>query len=223
MVTMPDHVVLGSGFEKYPYGAFPAGAALPYPEPLTTLAAVASVTSRITLHTSTLIVPLRPAPLLAKACATVDVLSGGRLVLGAGAGWHEDEFNASGVPFAGRGDRMDDTLRACKALWRDAPASVSSPTVSFDGLHCEPRPVRPCGIPVWVGGSSIAPDRTAGRRVRRRLDPSALADAGADRRRGGANPERAAGRALEVSYALPIVDGDLDRSLDMCLPCATQG
>src|SRR5260221_470725 len=75
-------------------------------------------------------------------------------VIGAGTGWHEDEFAAVGVPFAGRGERMDDTLRACRVLWRDSPASFSSPTVSFEGLHCEPRPLR-ADIPIWVGGTSL--------------------------------------------------------------------
>jgi probable F420-dependent oxidoreductase len=215
MLTLPDHVVLGSSFEAYPYGPFPAGPRLPYPEPLTMLAAVAAATTRIELHTSTLIAPLRPAVLLAKACATLDALSGGRFVLGAGAGWHEEEFVASGVPFAGRGDRMDDTLRACRVLWRDSPASFSSPTVSFEGVHCEPRPLRPGGIPIWVGGSSSS--RTA-RRVADYasgwIPPPSLAvneiAEGVARIRGP--------RPLEVSFSLPIVDADLERSLDAAVP-----
>jgi probable F420-dependent oxidoreductase len=223
MLTLPDHVVLGSSIEAYPYGAFPAGPTLPYPEPLTMLAAAAGTTTSIELHTSTLIVPLRPAVLLAKACATVDALSGGRFVLGAGAGWHEDEFVASGVPFARRGERMDDTLRACRALWRDSPAAFSSSTVSFDGIYCEPRPVRAGGIPIWVGGSSIP--RTA-RRVVDYADgwippPSlSLDEVGAgiaqirEKLRGaGQDPQ-----ALQVSFSLPILDGGLEESLEAAVP-----
>jgi alkanesulfonate monooxygenase SsuD/methylene tetrahydromethanopterin reductase-like flavin-dependent oxidoreductase (luciferase family) len=109
---------------------------------------------------------------------------------------------------------MDDTLRACRALWRDSPASFSSPTVSFDGVHCEPRPVRTGGIPIWVGGSSVA--RTA-RRVAEYADgwippPSLSVDqiaAGVSRIR------ESSAREPEVSFALPIVHDELERSLEL--------
>jgi probable F420-dependent oxidoreductase len=98
-----------------------------------------------------LIAPLRPALLLAKTVATLDVLSGGRLDLGVGLGWQREEFAASGVPFAKRGARLEDQLRACRALWSGGPASFRSETVSFDELRCFPRPLQPGGPPLWLG------------------------------------------------------------------------
>ena len=150
-IAMTDHLAIGPHTERYPYGAFPFPNDEPWPEPLLTLAAMAGATRRIRLATAVLIAPLRPALLLAKSLATLDVLSGGRVDLGVGTGWQKEEFAASGVPFETRAARMDDVLRACRVLWRDAPASFQSPTVSFDDLWCIPRPVQPGGVPIWFG------------------------------------------------------------------------
>ena len=150
-IAMTDHLAIGPHTERYPYGAFPFPNDEPWPEPLLTLAAIAGATRRIRLATAVLIAPLRPALLLAKSLATLDVLSGGRVDLGVGTGWQKEEFAASGVPFETRAARMDDVLRACRVLWRDAPASFQSPTVSFDDLWCIPRPVQPGGVPIWFG------------------------------------------------------------------------
>ena len=90
------------------------------------------------------------------------MLSRGRLDLGVGTGWQREEFTDPGQPFAGRGARLDDTVRACRALWNEPPpVSFSSPTVRFADLWCEPRPVQRGGIPVWFGGG--ATDATARR------------------------------------------------------------
>lgn len=150
-LVLPDHVAIGQHTDRYPYGDFPLPADEPWLEPLTTLAAIAGATSQIRLATGILIVPLRPALLLAKTAATLDVLSGGRLDLGVGTGWQEEEFTGVGVPFKGRSARMEDTLRACRALWSEAPTSFESDTVSFKDLWCLPRPVQPGGIPIWFG------------------------------------------------------------------------
>ena len=150
-IALPDHLAIGSRTDRYPYGDFPLPPDEPWLEPLTALAAVAGATSELRLATGILIAPLRPALLLAKTAATLDVLSGGRLDLGVGSGWQAEEFAAVGIPFAGRAARMDDTLRACSALWRDAPASFESDTVSFRDLWCLPRPVQNPGIPIWFG------------------------------------------------------------------------
>ncbi len=152
--VLPDHLAIGPRTDRYPYGRFPFPPEEPWLEPLTALAAVAGATQRIRLGTGVLIAPLRPALLLAKTSATLDVLSSGRIDLGVGTGWQPEEFAASGVPFAGRGARMDDTLRACQTLWREAPASFRSDTVSFDRLWCLPRPVQPGGVPLWFGGDA---------------------------------------------------------------------
>jgi alkanesulfonate monooxygenase SsuD/methylene tetrahydromethanopterin reductase-like flavin-dependent oxidoreductase (luciferase family) len=104
---------------------------------------------------------LRPATLLAKAAATLDAVSGGRLDLGVGSGWQREEFWAAGTGWADREQRLDDTVAACRILWRDAPASFASATVAFDSVWCRPQPVQPGGIPVWFGGG--ATERTARR------------------------------------------------------------
>ena len=98
-----------------------------------------------------LIAPLRAPLVLAKTAATVDVLSAGRLDLGVGVGWQEEEYAAVGVPWAERWRRLEDGLRACRALWRDAPATFRSETVRFEEIWCLPRPVQPGGIPLWFG------------------------------------------------------------------------
>lgn len=161
-VTVTDHVVMSTRTDRYPYGEFPVPLDFPWPEPLTLLAAVAGATKRIRLATGVLIAPLRPAVLLAKIAATLDVVSGGRLELGVGTGWQREEYEAAGIPFAGRGERMMDTLRACRALWTAAPASFASPTVTFEGLRSLPHPLQDGGVPLWFG---VAPSERNCRRI----------------------------------------------------------
>ena len=153
-IAVPDHVAVGERTDLYPGGKWRYPVEEPWGEPLTLLAAIAQATSHVRLGTSVLLAPLRPALFLAKQVATLDVLSGGRLDLGIGSGWHAEEFEASGVPFANRGSRMNDALGACRALWRDSPAEFASKTVSFLGLRSHPQPVQPGGIPIWVGGEA---------------------------------------------------------------------
>jgi probable F420-dependent oxidoreductase len=161
-LVLPDHLAIGSRTDRYPFGTFPYPPEEPWLEPLTTLAAIAAATERVRLATGVLIAPLRPALLLAKTAATLDVLSRGRLDLGVGTGWQPEEFTDPGQPFVGRTARLDDTVRACRALWTEPPpVSFSSPSVTFHDLWCEPRPVQTSGIPVWFGGGPT--DRTAER------------------------------------------------------------
>jgi probable F420-dependent oxidoreductase len=117
------------------------------------LTAVATVTGRVRLATGILIAPLRPAALLAKQVATLDQLSNGRVDLGVGTGWQREEYEAQGLPFEQRGQLLDDTLAACRALWRDTPAALDTPTLSFRDIYCEPKPVQPGGVPIWVAGT----------------------------------------------------------------------
>ena len=108
-------------------------------EPLVALAAVAAVTERVRLTTSILIVPNRAnAALVAKQAASVDVLSGGRLTLGVGLGGREDDYEVSGVPVEGRGQRLDEMLEEMQGHWR--------------GDELGPRPVQEGGPPLWLGG-----------------------------------------------------------------------
>lgn len=152
-VSLSDHVVMGPHADRYPWGPFPFGPEAPWVEPLTVLAAIAAVTSGLRLTTGILIVPLRPAVLLAKWAATLDVVSGGRLELGVGTGWQAEEFHALGLDPSMRGRLLTDHIGACRALWEQAPAAFQSQTVSFSDVWCEPRPLRPGGPPVLFSGT----------------------------------------------------------------------
>jgi probable F420-dependent oxidoreductase len=154
-VAVADHVVLGPDTSAYPFGDFPLPQDAPFLEPLTVLTAVAMATSRIRLTTGILIAPLRPAPLLAKTVATLDVLSGGRVELGVGVGWHEAEYCASGVDFDGRGVALDHVIGACRALWSQPVATFRSATVGFSNVSSAPLPVQQ-PLPVLFAGSAHA-------------------------------------------------------------------
>jgi probable F420-dependent oxidoreductase len=150
-VSITDHVVMGENIDKYPYGPFPSSLDFPWFEPLTVLAAIAGGTRRIRLSTGVLIAPLRPAVLLAKQLATLDVMSHGRVTIGLGLGWQKEEYEASGVPWSGRYTRLEEQVRVCKLLWSEAPASFRGSTVQFERIHAWPRPVQSGGIPIWFG------------------------------------------------------------------------
>jgi probable F420-dependent oxidoreductase len=152
-VVVADHVVMGNRTDRYSWGPFPFPPEAPWLEALTLLTAVATATDRIRLATGILIVPLRPAALLAKTLATIDVLSGGRVELGAGTGWQEEEFLAEGLDFAKRGQLLTDTIAACRALWAPGQASFKSESISFEDIWCEPKPVQTNGIPVLFSGT----------------------------------------------------------------------
>lgn len=161
-IVLPDHLAIGPRTDRYPYGRMPLPPDEPWLEPLTVLAAMAAATGRVRLGTGIAIVPLRRALVLAKTAATVDVLSRGRLDLGVGVGWQEEEFQAAGVPFAERWSLLDDGLRACRALWSEAPASFSSPSLAFENVRCLPHPLQEGGIPLWFG---VAPTPRNARRI----------------------------------------------------------
>lgn len=155
-IQMPEHVIMhGKARDTFPaeYGAFFHELDEPMPDPFVTLGAISAVTERVQLVTGILIAPLRPAALLAKQAATLHAMSRGRFVLGVSASWQRGEYEALGVPYAERGRRLDDTLRACRALWAEAPAGFNSSTVTFSDVYCSPRPGTGHGIPIWFGGA----------------------------------------------------------------------
>jgi probable F420-dependent oxidoreductase len=158
-VIVVDHVVMGEHLDAYDGGPFPTPPDGLWPEPMTLLTAIAATTQRVRLATGILIAPLRRPATLAKAAATLDLLSGGRLDLGVGVGWQREEYEANGVPFDRRGDELDRTLEICRRLWEPGPA-----TFDGDRVWCEPKPVQPGGIPLWISGR-INP-RTLRRMVR---------------------------------------------------------
>ncbi len=154
-VVMTDHLAIGPRTDRYPFAPkFPYPAEEPWLEPLTVLAAFAGATSRVRLGTGVLIGPARSALVIAKTVATLDVVSRGRVDLGLGTGWQREEFTDPGLPFIGRTARMEDAVRACRALWEtEPPVSFASETVSFTDLWCEPRPVQ-ARLPVWFSGAA---------------------------------------------------------------------
>jgi probable F420-dependent oxidoreductase len=152
-VVIGDHIVLGNRLDRYPYPPVHFTSDAVWAEPLTVLAAVGAVTTRISLTTGVIVSPLRPAVLLAKTAATLDALVGGRLELGVGVGWQPEEYEAVGADFTRRGRLLTDGIRACRALWGPDPVSFRSETVAFDELWCVPKPANPDGIPVLFSGS----------------------------------------------------------------------
>ena len=157
--TISDHVVIPRDIEaRYPYsdtGEFPGRSRGDRHEQLTALAFVAGKTSRLRLVTSVTVVPHRPAVLQAKMLATIDVLSGGRLTFGVGAGWMREEFEALGVPpFAERGAVTDEYIKACRELWTSNEPRFAGKYVNFADVLFEPKPVQKPHPPIWVGGES---------------------------------------------------------------------
>src|SRR4051794_530181 len=133
----------------------PAAQSYPSPhlyDPLVTLTWGAAATSRVGLGTSVLVVPMHNPLELANALASIDSLSGGRVIAGVGVGWSEAEYDALGYGFADRGRRLDETIDLFRAAWKDDPVSFHGEFVAFDDIRFFPKPAGE--IPIWVGGSS---------------------------------------------------------------------
>jgi len=167
-LTMTDHVVLpDTKVPGYPYsesGEFYEDAPTERHEQLIGMAYVAAKTTRIRLVAAVLVVPHRPAVLAAKMLATLDVLSGGRLVVGIGAGWLKTEFDAVvGTPFGERGAVTDEYIDAFRVLWTEHAPRFSGRYTSFDGIVLEPKPIQRPHPPIWVGGEGGPAVRRAAR------------------------------------------------------------
>jgi probable F420-dependent oxidoreductase len=134
----------------------------PIPDPLIWLAYLAAATSTIRLATGILILPQREPLVLAKTIATLDHLSGGRVDLGVGVGWLEEEFSAIGIPFRERAPRTDEAIAALRALWTQDQASFHGAFFNFDDCISRPQPVRGT-VPIHIGGHSESAARRAGR------------------------------------------------------------
>jgi len=157
-ITVSDHVMIPKSIaSRYPYsesGEFPSGPNAPRLEQLATAAFIAAATSKLRIVTSVMVVPHRPAVLTAKILATIDFLSKGRLVLGIGAGWCKEEFEAIGAPpFEDRGHVTDEWMMACKELWANDDPKFDGKYVQFADVVFTPKPVQK-SIPIWVGGES---------------------------------------------------------------------
>jgi len=169
-LVMVEHAVVISDYTStYPYaasGRMPLPDDCRIPDPLDLMAFLAAVTDRITLATGVLVVPNHQPVVLAKRIATVDVLSKGRVRMCLGVGWMDEELRATGADPRSRGRRTDETIEAMRALWADSGpegASYAGEFVAFAHAHSFPKPVRPDGVPLHIGGHSEAAARRAGR------------------------------------------------------------
>jgi len=143
-VWVSDHVAVPTGAD-YPPSAYVF-------EPLVALTWVAAYTKRVGLGTTVLVLPMRNPLIVAKMVASLDHLSGGRVILGIAAGWLEAEFNALGVPFAERGQRTDEAIDIMRRVWTDDHITADYPVhnAHFVSMRTKPQPQR--HLPLWIGG-----------------------------------------------------------------------
>jgi probable F420-dependent oxidoreductase len=141
---------------QYPYsdGKFPGPPDIPIADPFATLAYAAACTSTIRLGTGICLVPEHNPLVLAKTAATVDRLSGGRLIFGAGVGWLAEEFAALCIPFERRAQRTREYIDVMRKLWTERSSAHDGEFVKFGGVLSYPKPANAAGIPVWFGGES---------------------------------------------------------------------
>jgi probable F420-dependent oxidoreductase len=164
-VMLSEHVVLGpasgaGGIMGNPRDYAAPGnqdPSTPWPDSLVLASAIAASTTRLRIALAAVIYPLRHPLLLAKQLATLDLLSEGRLVVQPTVSWHEQEYEALGVPFHRRGAILDEQLEAMAAAWRDTPAAYEGRHFRFADVYLEPKPFRQGGPRMWFGGQALHP------------------------------------------------------------------
>jgi probable F420-dependent oxidoreductase len=203
-------------------------------DPAVALSHVAAHTRTIRLATGIIILPQRNPLVLAKEMASVDVLSGGRLIFGVGAGYLRPEFDALGAPFEDRGERTNEYIEAIRALWTQEAPHFEGRLVSFAGIDAQPRPIQKPHPPIVIGGHSPPALRRAARQGNGwygfALDLDATADCVAGLRAAQQEVERPAdlGR-LEISVTPSVpLDADTlrrfqDAGVDRLVPLALAG
>lgn len=161
-VAIADHVVIPRGYaSKHPSGETPFDHLASFPDPLTSIAAMAAVTTRLRFLTYVYVLPMRDPFSVAKQAGTVALLSDHRLVLGVGAGWLEEEIATLGFDSRTRGRRMDEMIDVMRRFWRDGTAEFHGEFYDFGPAGMYPAPGR--SLPVWIGGRSDAALRRAAR------------------------------------------------------------
>lgn len=165
-VFVTDHVVIPTtNNSTYPYstsGRFATDWTNGYLEPLAMMGVLVGLTSRVRIGTSVLVVPYRNPVVTAKMLATLDVMSGGRMILGAGVGWMKEEFEAvQAPPFTERGKVTDEYLRLMRAMWTQEPVEANGAHYRLASVSALPKPRQKGGIPIWIGGhTDVALRRT---------------------------------------------------------------
>jgi probable F420-dependent oxidoreductase len=152
-ITVSEHIVVPDELAPH-MGAF-------FPDALTAMAFIAGATSRIRVRSGVIVLPYHPPIQLAKAVATLDLMSGGRVMLDVGVGMARGEFDALGVPFHERGRITDEYVQVMKLLWTSDQPVFSGAYVRFSGVLFEPKPVQTPHPPLWFGGRSAAALRRA--------------------------------------------------------------
>jgi len=161
-----EHVVIPHDYKTvFPYsktGKMPSNdETVPIPDPILPLVFAAALTKKLRLATGVMILPQYHPAYVAKQMATLDVLSGGRAVLGIGIGWLKEEFEALGIPFKERAARADESIRAIRSLWSENPSTFEGRFYKWGPVHSNPKPVQPSGVPIIVGGQVEAAARRA--------------------------------------------------------------
>ena len=159
-VLAGDHIVLPTeGTNQYPYtadGSVSRPADEPFLETMTLLGFLSACTNRIKLGSTVVILPYRNPVVQAKMFASLDVLTGGRIICGVGVGWLEKEFEILGLDYHLRGAMTDEWLEIMQALWSQRNPTYEGRFYSIEGVQFEPKPIQQPGIPVWVGGHTKA-------------------------------------------------------------------
>ncbi|HEX3409457.1 MAG TPA: LLM class F420-dependent oxidoreductase [Candidatus Binataceae bacterium] len=157
-VWIGEHLILPTvSVSRYPYspdGRFPAPPDVPFHDPMIALGYAAALTSKIKLATGIFVVPLRNAITTAKAVASLDVLSHGRVIFGVGVGWWAEEFAAVGAPFGDRALRTREYIELMKELWTSDEPVYRGKTIAVEGMRFYPKPVQKPHPPIVVGGTS---------------------------------------------------------------------
>jgi probable F420-dependent oxidoreductase len=151
-----DHIITPRNLDasSYPGGRYPVQPEWPFLEPVSTLMFAAAVTRRVRLGTSVLVITQRQPVVLAKQLATLDVLSEGRLIFGAGAGWMKEEFEALNVPIADHGPRMAEYLEVIRRCWTEDDPSFDGHYYNLGDVGFYPKPVQKPHPPIWIGGAA---------------------------------------------------------------------
>ncbi|MEM7094005.1 MAG: TIGR03619 family F420-dependent LLM class oxidoreductase [Actinomycetota bacterium] len=160
-IAVFDHVVMGYPTEDRSGPRYPPQ--MPILEAMMLLAQMAVVTGTIGLSTEVLVLPQRQPVLAAKQFSTLDTLSGGRVRVGVGVGWHEAEFEALGEDFSDRGKRMNEAIQVMRACWADERIDFDGDHYFLDAMAMEPKPPQGSQLPIWIGGGSPAALRRTGR------------------------------------------------------------